>query len=160
MLQDLRYAARSLFRRPLVTSVAVLSLALGIGVNSAIFSLFDRLILRRLSVPSPDEIVLVNSPGPRPGSRSTENFSGGVDAIFSYPLFRDLEQLEDDGLRLAAHADLVQMSRREGRSFEAGGLFVSGDYFTALGVTPGIGRLLGPQDDRVPGRASRCRPER
>ena len=91
-------------RRPLVTSVAVLSLALGIGVNSAIFSLFDRLILRRLAVPSPDEIVLVTSPGPRPGSRSTGDFSGGVDAIFSYPLFRDLERLEDDGLQLAAHA--------------------------------------------------------
>ena len=57
MLQDLRYAIRSLTRRPLVTSVAVLSLALGIGVNSAIFSLFDRLILRRLPVPSPHEIV-------------------------------------------------------------------------------------------------------
>ena len=54
MLQDIRYAIRSLTRRPLVTSVAVLSLALGIGVNSAMFSLFDRLILRRLPLPSPD----------------------------------------------------------------------------------------------------------
>ena len=104
MIQDLRYAARSLLRRPLVTSVGVLSLALGIGVNSAIFSLFDRLIIRRLAVPSPDEIVLLTSPGPKPGSRSTGGFSGGVDAIFSYPLFRDLERLEDDGLRLAAQA--------------------------------------------------------
>ena len=77
MLQDIRYAIRSLTRRPLVTSVAVLSLGLGIGVNSAMFSLFDRLILRRLPLPSPDEIVLVTSPGPRPGSRSTDDFSGG-----------------------------------------------------------------------------------
>jgi len=64
MLQDIRYAVRSLLRRPLVTAVAVLSLAPGIGVNSAIFSLFDRLILRRLAVPSPDEIVLLTSPDP------------------------------------------------------------------------------------------------
>ena len=75
MLQDLRYAIRALTRRPLVTSVAVLSLALGIGVNSAIFSLFDRLILRRLPVPSPHEIVLVTSPGPKPGGRSTDDFT-------------------------------------------------------------------------------------
>jgi predicted permease len=151
MLQDVRYAIRSLIRRPLVTSVAVLSLALGIGVNSAIFSLFDRLILRRLPVPSPDEIVLVTSPGPRPGSRSTGDFGGGVDSIFSYPLFRDLERLEDDGLRLAAHASFGANVAYEGQSSGADGLLVSGHYFPALGVTPAIGRLLGPQDDRAPG---------
>ncbi len=151
MLQDLRYALRALLRRPLVTGVAVLSLALGIGVNSAIFSLFDRLILRRLAVPSPDEIVLVTSPGPHPGSRSTGDFSGGVDAIFSYPLFRDLEQLKDDGLQLAAYASFGANVAYEGRSSEANGVLVSGHYFPVLGVTPALGRLLGPQDDRVPG---------
>ena len=150
MLQDLRYAVRALIRRPLVTSVAVLSLALGIGVNSAIFSLFDRLILRRLSVPSPDEIVLVNSPGPRPGSRSTGE-GGGVDAIFSYPLFRDLERIEDDGLRLAAHSSFDANVAYQGQSSEAEGLLVSGHYFPALGITPAFGRLLGPEDDRAPG---------
>jgi hypothetical protein len=147
MLQDVRYAVRALLRRPLVTCVAVLSLALGIGVNSAIFSLFDRLILRRLPVPSPDEIVLVTSPGPRPGSRSTGG-AGSVDAIFSYPLFRDLERL-DDGLRLAAHANFGANLAYEGRSSEADGLLVSGHYFPALGVTPAIGRLIGPQDERL-----------
>jgi len=151
MLQDLRYALRALLRRPLVTGVAVLSLALGIGVNSAIFSLFDRLILRRLAVPSPDEIVLVTSPGPHPGSRSTGNFSGGVDAIFSYPLFRDLEQLKDDGLQLAAYTSFGANVAYGGRSSEANGVLVSGQYFPVLGVTPALGRLLGPQDDRVPG---------
>jgi predicted permease len=150
MLQDFRYAVRSLLRRPLVTTVAVLSLALGIGVNSAIFSLFDRLILRRLSVPSPDELVLVTSPGPRPGSRSTGG-AGGVDAIFSYPLFRDLERIEDDGLTLAAHANFAANLTYAGRSSDADGLLVSGDYFPALGITPALGRLFGPPDDRVPG---------
>lgn len=151
MLQDLRYAIRALLRRPLVTIVAVLSLALGIGVNTAIFSLFDRLIIRRLSVPSPDELVLVTSPGPKPGSRSTDDFSGGVDAIFSYPMFRDLERLENDGLRLAAHASFGAHVAYEGQSSGANGLLVSGHYFPALGVTPAVGRMLGPQDDRVPG---------
>src|SRR4030095_6354239 len=104
MLRDLRYAIRSLTRRPLVTTVAVLSLALGIGVNTAIFSLFDRLLLRRLPVPAPDEIVLATSPGPHPGGRDTSN-AGATEAIFSYPLFRDLERIQTGALRLAAHRD-------------------------------------------------------
>jgi predicted permease len=94
---------------------------------------------------------LVTSPGPKPGSRSTDDFSGGVEAIFSYPLFRDLERLEDDGLQLAAHASFGASVAYEGRSSGAGGLLVSGHYFPALGVTPAVGRLLGPQDDRNPG---------
>ena len=82
MLQDFRYALRSLASRPLVTTVAVLSLALGIGVNTAIFSVFERLLLRRLPVAAPEQIVNVTSPGPKPGSRSTGD-SGGTDAVFS-----------------------------------------------------------------------------
>ena len=91
--QDLRFAVRSLLKRPLVTAVAVLSLALGIGVNTAIFSTFERLLLRRLPVPAPEEIVHVTSPGPRPGFNSSGD-AGGPEHIFSYPLFRDLERLE------------------------------------------------------------------
>ena len=98
MLQDLRYALRSLSGRPLVTTVAVLSLALGIGVNTAMFSVFDRLLLRRLPVPAAHAIVNVTSPGPRPGSQSTGD-GGRLDAIFSYPLFRDLERLDGDACR-------------------------------------------------------------
>ena len=67
MWNDIQYALRSLIRRPLLTTVAVLSLALGIGVNTAMFSVFDRLLLRRLPVPAADQIVNVTSPGPRPG---------------------------------------------------------------------------------------------
>ena len=151
MFQDLRYAIRSLTRRPLVTSVAVLSLALGIGVNSAIFSLFDRLILRRLPVPSPDEIVLVTSPGPRPGSRSTDDFSGGVDAIFSHPLFRDLERLEDDGLQLAAHASFGANVAYAGQSSEASGLLVSGPVLPRSRCHAGHRPPDRSEDDRVPG---------
>ena len=150
MLQDLRYAIRSLAHRPLVTSVAVLSLALGIGVNTAMFSGFDRLLLRRLPVASPDEIVLVTSPGPHPGSRSTSN-AGRLDAIFSYPLFRDLEQTRNIGIRMAAHRDIGANVAYRGQTSTARGALVSGQYFPVLGLAPALGRLFGPADDRVPG---------
>ena len=150
MWQDLRYALRSLTRRPLVTAVAVLSLALGIGVNAAIFSVFERLILRQLPVPEPDRLVNVASPGPRPGSRSTGD-GGHVDAIFSYPLFRDLERLDVGALRIAAHRDFGANLAYKGQTSDAEGVLVSGLYFPALGLTPALGRLLGPDDDRVQG---------
>ena len=133
-----------------MTTVAVLSLALGIGVNNAIFSVFERLLLRRLPVPAAGQIVNVTSPGPKPGSRSTSN-SGRVEAVFSYPLFRDLERLEVGGLRLVGHRDFGANLAFKGQTSEAEGLLVSGNYFSSLGVTPALGRLLGPEDDRVPG---------
>lgn len=150
MLQDLRYALRSLTRRPLVTTVAVLSLALGIGVNTAMFSVFDRLLLRRLPVPAANEVVNVTSPGPRPGSRSTGD-GGQLDAVFSYPLFRDLERLDGDALRMAAHRDFRANLAYRGQTSDAEGVLVSGNYFPALGIRPALGRLLGPDDDRVQG---------
>ncbi len=150
MLQDFRYALRSLASRPLMATVAVLSLALGIGVNTAIFSVFERLMLRQLPVPAPEEIVNVTSPGPKPGSRSTGD-SGRVDAVFSHPLFRDLERIENVGLRLAAHRDIHANLSYKGQTSEAEGLLVSGGYFPALGLSPSVGRLLGPDDDRVAG---------
>ena len=150
MLQDLRYAIRALIRRPLVTGVAVVSLALGIGVNTAMFTGFDRLLLQRLAVPSPEEIVFITSPGPHPGSRSTSN-SGRVDAVFSYPLFRDLEQLTNVGVRVAAHRDIGANVAYRGQTSVARGILVSGQYFPVLGVTPALGRLFGSADDRIPG---------
>ena len=151
MLQDIRYVARSLASRPLITSVAVLSLALGIGVNTAIFSVFDRLLLRTLPVPSPDEIVHVTSPGPRPGSQSSGD-GGGIEHIFSYPLFRDLERLEVAGLSgLAAYREFGANLGYAGRTSAADGHLVSGGYFPTLGVRPALGRLFSPDDDRVPG---------
>jgi hypothetical protein len=150
MWQDVRYALRSLARRPLVTTVAVLSLALGIGVNAAIFSVFERLILRRLPVSAPDRIANVTSPGPRPGSQSTGD-GGRLDAIFSYPLFRDLERLDVGAFRIAAHRDFGANLAYKGQTSDAEGVLVSGLYFPALGLTPALGRLLGPDDDRVQG---------
>ena len=92
----------------------------------------------------------MNSPGP-PRVAITENFSGGVDAIFSYPLFRDLSNSKTTGSGWPRTRALVQMSRTRAGALKPAGFSSPGDYFTALGVTPEIGRLLGPQDDRVPG---------
>jgi predicted permease len=148
--QDIRYAIRSLARRPVITSVAVLSLAFGIGVNTAIFSVFERFLLRRLPVQSPGDLVLVTSPGPRPGGSSSNN-SGGQSHVFSYPLFRDLERLEGTGLRLAAHRNFGGNLAHGGQSEQVDGLLVSGGYFSTLGLQPVLGRLFTPDDDRTSG---------
>ena len=150
MKSDFIYALRSLARRPLVTTVAILSLALGIGVNTAIFSVFDRLLLKRLPIPASHEIVNVSSPGPRPGSRSTGD-AGGLDEVFSYPLFRDIEGLAADRVEFAAHRDFRANLAYRGQTSDAQGALVSGHYFPALQLHPAFGRLLRADDDRVTG---------
>jgi predicted permease len=145
--QDLRHAVRSLRRRPLVMSVAVLSLALGIGVNTAIFSVFDRLLLRSLPVPAPHELVNVTSPGPRSGVMSTGD-AGGPEAVFSYPLFRDLERVQTAFTALGGFRDMAANISFRGQTISGEGLLVSGGYFPALRMRPALGRLLTADDDR------------
>ncbi len=89
-MSGLRFAFRTLFKTPFVTTIAILSLALGIGANTAIFSLFDQVLLRPLPVRDPGRLVNLASPGPKPGSNSCDN-EGDCDAVFSFPMFRDLE---------------------------------------------------------------------
>jgi predicted permease len=150
MLHDLRYGIRTLMRRPLVTSIAVLSLALGIGVNSAIFSVFDRLILRRLPVRDSGDIVVVASPGPRPGNNSSGD-GGDRDTIFSYPLFRDLERVQNVFSGIAAQRNFAANLSLSGQTQRAEGVLVSGGYFPTLGLLPALGRLFAIEDDRNPG---------
>ena len=83
-MPNFRLALRTLFKTPFVTAVAILSLALGIGANSAIFSLFDQMLLRPLPVANPEELVNLASPGPKPGSNSCSQ-AGSCDEVFSYP---------------------------------------------------------------------------
>ena len=90
------------------------------------------------------------SPGPRPGSRSTSD-AGDVDETFSYPLFRDIEGLVDEALEIAAHRDFRANLAYRGQTSDAEGVLVSGHYFPALQLRPALGRLLGADDDRVPG---------
>src|SRR5579862_8581685 len=79
----LRYAFRTLFKTPFVTAVAVVSLALGIGANAAIFSCFNQMLLESLPVPRPSELVNLSAPGPKPGSQSC-NQAGDCEDVFSY----------------------------------------------------------------------------
>src|ERR1041384_2376327 len=101
-MRNLRYALRTLFRSPFVTIVAIVSLALGIGANAAIFSLFYQMLLKPLPVQEPARLVNFGSPGPKPGSQSS-NQSGSQDEVFSYPMFRDLEKTQTVFTGIAAH---------------------------------------------------------
>src|SRR5262245_52304911 len=150
-MPNLRLALRTLFRTPFVTLVAVLSLALGIGANTAIFSLFDQLLLRPLPVSEPDQLVNLSSPGPKSGSTSC-NEAGDCDAVFSYPMFRDLER-EATVLSVAAHCLFGANLAYKGQTLNGEGVLVSGSYFPVLGLRPALGRLLGPEDDRVIGES-------
>jgi predicted permease len=147
-----RFAVRILFRTPLLTSVAIMSLALGIGANAAMFSLFNQVLLRPLPVQEPDRLVNLSAPGPKPGSQSCSN-AGGCDEVFSYPMFRDLEQIQSPFTGMAAHRDFGANLGYEGQTTSGDGLLVSGSYFPVLGLQPALGRLLGPGDDAVVGES-------
>jgi predicted permease len=146
-MRNLKLALRTLRATPFVTAVAVLSLALGIGANAAIFSLVDQMLLRPLPVREPDRLVNLVAPGPKPGS-TTCNQSGDCDAVFSYAMFRDLERGQRVFTGIAAHrlfgANLA--FRRQTKNGE--GALVSGSYFPVLGLRPALGRLLTPADDQ------------
>ena len=149
-MSPLRVAVRSLSRTPLVTAVAVLSLALGMGANAAIFSIYERLLLRPLPVPEPERLVNLLSPGAKAGSQSSGT-PGGVDAVWSYPMFRDLERAELPFAGLAAEVSFGANLAYGGNNLNGTGSLVSGGYFETLGLRPAVGRLLGREDDRHPG---------
>src|SRR5256885_14746481 len=127
-MRHVTLAFRTLFKTPFVTGIAVISLALGIGANAAIFSLFDQILLRPLPVPDPDR--LVNLAAPQVGSIDcTIGMAGGCDAVFSYPMFRDLERTQTVLTGLAAHSALrVSLSYRD-QPTTGEGMYVSGSYF-------------------------------
>jgi predicted permease len=150
MLSNLRLAVRTLSKTPFVTAIAVLSLALGIGANTAIFSLFDRMLLRPLPVPDPAALVNLVAPGPKPGSNSC-NQAGDCQSVFSYPMYRDLERVQTVFTGIAAHNLTGVNLAARGQTLGADGMLVSGSYFPTLGLQPAAGRLLTPDDDRTPG---------
>ena len=150
MLSNFRLAVRTLAKTPFVTAIAILSLALGIGANTAIFSLFDRMLLRPLPVPDPVALVNLGTPRPKPGSNSC-NQAGDCEWVFSYPMFRDLERVQTAFTGLAAHCLMGVNLAARGQTTSGDGVTVSGSYFPTLGLQPAAGRLLAPDDDRTPG---------
>jgi predicted permease len=149
-VRNLRLAFRTLFKTPFVTAVAVISLALGIGANAAIYSLFDEILLRALPALQPERLVNLGAPPPKPGSTSC-NQAGDCDLVFSYPMFRDLERKQTVFTGIAAHFAFGANLAYRGQTLNTEGMFVSGSYFPVLGLRPALGRLLTPADDQTVG---------
>jgi predicted permease len=144
LMQDVRYAVRTLTHNPGFSIVVVFTLGLGIGANTAIFSLMDQVLLRLLPVKDPRALVQLDGPGPFSGR--TQN-----DRTFSYPMYADFRDRNDvfTGLlaRFPASATMTMRNQAERVDVE----LVSGNTFEVLGVTPVLGRALSAQDDLTPG---------
>ena len=143
ILRDLKYTFRALVRTPGFTAVAVLTLALGIGANTAIFTLLDQVLLRLLPVKDPQQLVLLTMRGSHYGN----NWGGNA---ISHPMYRDFqahnEVFSEMFCRFSTAASLSFGQQAERVPVE----LVSGTYFSTLGVGPALGRILTPDDDRVP----------
>ena len=146
--QDIQYGLRVLGKNPGFTSIAVLTLALGIGANTAIFSILHQILLRSLPVRNPQELVLLKSPGPKTG----HVWSDGDDSeIFSYPLYKGISQDTSVFNGVIARYQFAASFSDHGQTDRASGELVSGNYFETLGVRPALGRLFAPDDDKTPG---------
>jgi predicted permease len=137
---DLKLAVRGLFRSPLFSIVAILSLALGIGANTAIFTLIDQILLRKLPVKNPDELVMLYQQGPHSGSNMGAR-------MHSYPIYQEYqkraEPLGEVIARRLADASIAVDNQTERIDIE----MVSGNYFSMLGVAPAAGRVFSSQED-------------
>jgi predicted permease len=144
LTQDIRFAVRTLSKAPLFVAVAVISLALGIGANTAIFTLIDQLILRLLPVKNPQELVLLKGRGNHYGSNN------GAHKL-SYPMYADFRDKNTVFQGMFCRDDRTFSVSFEGRTERIQGELVSGNYFPVLGVGAAIGRVFTAQDDLVQG---------
>src|SRR5271157_13365 len=152
-MSRLRFAWRSLVKAPLLSVVVILSVGLGIGANTAIFSLFHQILLNPLPVDRPQELVSPTSPADFKGGRNSTNDSGGMEFIFSYPMFRELEKQPRGLSGIAAFRSLGANLSFRTRNTAGEILVVSGGYFPTLGVRPLVGRMLTREDDAGAGNA-------
>jgi predicted permease len=142
LLADLRFALRTFVKAPIFTAVAGLSLAFGIGANTAIFSLVDQVLLRALPVKDPEQLVLLTTRGSNYGSNWGMN-------SFSYLMYRDFrDQNQVFSGMLARFGTSLSMSHT-GQTERVQGELVSGNYYEVLGVGAAAGRLISPDDDRL-----------
>ncbi|HKX00184.1 MAG TPA: ABC transporter permease [Bryobacteraceae bacterium] len=145
-LYDLRFSARSFLRSPGFTAATLLSLALGIGATTAIYSLVDQVILHALPVREPERLVLVDW-------NADDLITGatGSDNLMPYRICRDLQQQTRflDGVLCRAEIQVNLTAGGDPRPVAAE--IVSGSYFPMLGVGPALGRIIEPEDDAAPG---------
>jgi len=157
LFQDVRYTLRQLRRSPGFTFVAVITLALGIGANTTIFTLIDSIMLRTLPVQEPERLVQLNwsSPG-EPDFHGSYNFSGCLGdrgtsletgCAFSYPVFERMKTQHNVFSRIFGFAPVGLTVNFSGRTSAVQALLISGDFFTTLGAHPALGRFLAPSDD-------------
>ncbi len=146
--QDLRYGIRTLVKNPSFTVIAVMTLALGLGANTAIFSLTDQILLRMLPVEKPEEMVVLRSPGPKSGRVSSDSDSA---TSFSYPMYKEIRDKNNVFAGLLARYPISLSVSGEGQTERADGELVSGNYFEVLGARPALGRVFTDEDDKVAG---------
>jgi len=144
LFQDLRYAVRQLRKSPGFTVVAVVTLALGIGANTVIYSLLDQVLLRSLPVQEPNRLALLRFSGDTSGHSSPR---GDNYLYFSYPMYRDLRDRNSvfSGMIATAFAQIGVQWHNQPELADAE--LISGNYFDVLGVQPALGRLIVPSDD-------------
>jgi predicted permease len=147
MWTDFRLAIRTLRRAPLFTIVAVVSLALGIGANTAIFSLLDQVLIRNLRVAEPGRLVAFHVSDSFPG----RSHSDSNESVFSYPLYKDLRDRSHAFAGVVARSSAPVSVSEGGASERARAELVSGNLFQVLGVAPALGRTIAPADDAEPG---------
>jgi predicted permease len=155
LASDLRYSLRVLAKNPGFTAIAIFSLALGVGANTAIFTLINQLMLEKLPVHRPDQLV---SFGEASGGGVEGTVAVGTGGLFSYEFYRQIEKQRDFFQEISASASFTLPAGvllRTGSAGPAGVAFfqmVSGNYFGVLGVRPSLGRMILPSDEEAPGR--------
>jgi predicted permease len=147
MWKDLVFSLRTLRRNPLFTAIAVLSLALGIGANTAIFSLLDQVTLRSLPVNDPQRLVLLHTTYNAPGNSTSDS----NESVFSYPMYRDLRDRNPAFSGVIARMGAGVTLARQGAAEQASAEMVTGNFFQVLGVGAAMGRVFTQQDDGAPG---------
>ena len=149
MLADLRYAWRQLRKSPGFALTAVLTLALGIGATTAIFSLLDQALLRTLPVRDPQQLVILEATPANVWNGDTDTEGGDTSAYFSYPMYQWLRDQNQVFSGLIATYQAQAGAVWHNQSHLVATELVSGNYFDVLGVRPAIGRLITPSDDRT-----------
>jgi putative ABC transport system permease protein len=144
LIQDVRYGLRLLGKSPGFAAVAILTLALGIGANAAIFQLIDAVRLRTLPVNNPNQLAIVHIDKKHWGSG---NFNGPY-AEFTFPLWEQVQQRQEPFSSIAAWGTDSENLANGGEIDNANAIWVSGKFFQVLGVQPFLGRLIGPPDDQ------------
>ncbi|HYL76839.1 MAG TPA: ABC transporter permease [Bryobacteraceae bacterium] len=148
-MRRMRFALRSLAKAPLLSLVVVLSLGLGIGVNTAIFSLLHQVVLSALPIPHPEQLVLLTAPGEFKNGRTSDNDSGGRDYIFNWRTFRELEK-HTEAAAVAGFRTFNSNIAFSRQTISGSMMLVSGRYFSIVGARPFAGRVIAPEDD-IPG---------